>query len=82
MKVKCEFDAKFSLGRKEHYLLEHEVEQMELWNIPHGYGNEHSVEAMHPMNDDALEQYESQRGSAQIERAMKYIMLVTSPDYE
>ena len=30
VKAKCEFDTKFSLGRKEHYLLDHELEQMEL----------------------------------------------------
>ena len=78
-KAKCEYDGKFSLGRKEHYLLEHEMEQMELWQAPMGYGNEQSVEAMHPMNDDALEQCDSQLGATQIKGPVNYIMLETSP---
>ena len=46
------------------------------------YANEQSVEATHPLNDEALDQYDSQRGAAQIEGYMKYILLETSPKYQ
>ena len=39
----CESATAFTLGKKEHYMLNHNVEHMDLCGVPAGYGNERSI---------------------------------------
>ena len=82
VKAECETLTEFSLGAKEHYILNHNVEFMELYNVSLRYGNEQSTESFHQKNNEILVRYAAQRGDLKMKYYINFMMLLTCPLYQ
>ena len=81
VKGKCASNNTFSLGKKKHYVLNHNVDFMDLWKVPLGYGNEQSTEHFHKKCDETLKPYANQRGIKKAKCFGRHMYLLTSPKY-
>ena len=82
VKEKCVTNNTFSLGKKEHYVVNHHHDFMKLWRVPLGYGNEQSTEHFHKKCDETLAPYSNQRGRKKAMCFARHMFLLTSPKYQ
>ncbi len=82
--VKQKNDAfeQYTLGNKQHYVLDHMVGWMDVWNTPIGRNNEQSVECVQKVSNDVLPRYNNFKGVLRTKYFMEHLMLLTSPEYQ
>lgn len=82
VKQKSETFKPFSLGKKEHYQLDHYVDHMDCWGQPLGNCNEQGLEGNHKWSSIVQNRYKMQRGELKTKYFIDHMMLITCPLFQ